>query len=199
MRIDRLDRFNPDEERNSKTNPKETDGEVLKTPESTEKKVSATEIAVFAGLLGLKAYMIFDNKRKEIQGAVSEAKQDFQTQPTAAKEIAGGLLMQLGSLALEYQREQQEEKLKIKQKFLSSLQKITTEANQLDLLKDYERLQNEVIQESLRKPTERMSLAEEEENEFKATIDPITKARQQAKSRVTSFIDNLTDLSRSKR
>lgn len=40
--------------------------------------------------------------------------------------------MQFGSLALEYQREQQEQKLRIKQKFLSSLQKITSERNQMD-------------------------------------------------------------------
>ena len=143
--------------------------------------------------------MIYDNKRKEVQEAVNEAKKDFQTQPASVKEIAGGLLMRFGSLALEYQRERQEEKLKIKQKVLSSLQKIATEEERIDLLRDYEKLQNETINESLRSPRERAEMTEEEKTEIKTSIDPLAQAKQQAKQEVADFVKGLLGISRSKK
>lgn len=198
MRISELGRFYPEGRKTpeQKESPEKEKEETAVTPEQAEKKITTAEAVIFAGLLGLKAYLIYDNKREKVKKAVDETKQDIQAQPVAAKEIVGGLLMQFGSLALEYQREQQEQKLRIKQKFLSSLQKITTEKNQLDLLRDYETLQNEAIQESLRKPLEKMGITEEEKIELKASMDPIAKAKQQAKSRSMSFINNLLDSSR---
>ncbi len=200
MRIDRLDRFHPKEEKDPETESKEKrEDEIQKSPEYPEKKeISTAEAVVFAGLLGLKAYVIYDNKREKVKKAIDEAKQDFQTQPVAIKEIAAGLVMQLGSLALEYQREQQEQKLRIKQKVLSSLQKLATEKNQLDFLGDYETLQSEAIQESLRKPFEGVGMTEEEKVKLKVSMDPIAKAKQQAKSKVADFISSLIDSSRHK-
>src|SRR3989344_9209612 len=109
MRISELGKFYPEKRKaeEQKENPETEKDEISSTPEQAERKISTTEAIVFAGLLGLKAYVIFDNKREKVKKAVDEAKQDFQTQPVAAKEIAGGLLMQLGSLALESQHEPQ--------------------------------------------------------------------------------------------
>ncbi|MEK7564870.1 MAG: hypothetical protein AAB394_02965 [Patescibacteria group bacterium] len=200
MRIDQLDRFRSSDSREESS--KEALGEKdekVKKPEANREKITTTEIALFAGLLGLKAYVIYDNKRKEVQEAVNEAKKDFQTQPASVKEIAGGLLMRFGSLALEYQRERQEEKLKIKQKVLSSLQKIATEEERIDLLRDYEKLQNETINESLRSPRERAEMTEEEKTEIKTSIDPLAQAKQQAKQEVADFVKGLLGISRSKK
>lgn len=175
---------------------RKTEVEPGESLEKVPEKISATEAVIFAGLLGLKAYVFYDSKREEIRRVVDETKQDLQAQPVAAKEIVGGLIAQLGSLVLEHQREQQEQKLRIRQKFLSSLQKIAIERNQLDLLKDYEALQGEAIQEYLRKPREKAKISGEEKAEFKALMDPVDSAKQQAKDKVMSFINGLLNSSR---
>lgn len=195
MRIDKLDRFHPEEENQKIENPEKIQTE---PPESTEtkpvpEKVGFVEAAMFVGLLGLKAYLVYDDKKEKLHKAVDAAKNDFQNQPGLTKEIAGGLVAEIGSLVLEYQREQREQKLIIKQKFLSSLQKLATERNQIDLLKDYETLQGEVIQESLTRPQKRTGLTEEEKNTHKLSADPIEKARQEARDKFKSFIKNLRD------
>ena len=85
------------------------------------------------------------------------------------------------------------------QKVLSSLQKIATEEERIDLLRDYEKLQNETINESLRSPRERAEMTEEEKTEIKTSIDPLAQAKQQAKQEVADFVKGLLGISRSKK
>lgn len=157
--------------------------------------MSFGDAVVFAGLIGLKAWLFYETNKPELQKITSEDKQDFLEQPAAVKEIAGSVAVQIGSLVLENQRKQLEQRLEIRQKFLNSIERITTAKHELELLVDYEMLQGETMREAFKKPQERMGLSKEGRAKFKSTMDPRERAKQRAKKKVGGFISNLIGLS----
>lgn len=172
----------------------ETEGKSKGSQEGKE-EISGAEILVGALLIGMKVKHFFDNKGSEIGKVFDEAKEDFKTQPTTYKEIIGRSILSFGSLVLEHEREQKEQRLEIKQKFLDSMHNIAAQQNQLEILDDYEKLQREAIVETAKSPRKRIGMSEEEKTKTRASIDMAGKTRnEEAKKQVEDFISGLLKL-----
>lgn len=136
-----------------------------------KEKLTGADAVVGTLMLGLKIKSFFDKKGAEMEKVFDEVKSDLKSQPSSLKDILSNSIASFSSLALEHEREQKEQKLKIKQKFLDSLQKIDAQLGQLDVLTDFEKIQNETIQDTKSTPHKKVDISEEEKRGFRSTMD----------------------------
>jgi hypothetical protein len=167
------------------------------SPEGKPEKVSGAEALLGTLILGMKVKRFFDSKGAEMGRVFDEAATDFKSQPTALREIIGNSVASFGSLVMEHQREQKEKKLQIKQKLLNSLQKMAAQRDQLDMLDDYERLQEEEIVSASQSGAERerAGIGEKERGDYKSSVDSAQKKKKDgARAQVGSFVSGLMSL-----
>ncbi|MCX6719437.1 MAG: hypothetical protein NTZ38_03635 [Candidatus Taylorbacteria bacterium] len=173
----------------------ESGSEAISSPEEShenQETMGGVEAIVGTLILGMKIKRFFDSKGSEMGKVFDEAKEDFKSQPTALKEIMSNSIASFGSLVLEHQREQKEQKLKIKQKFLDSLQRINAQRDQLDVLDNFEKLQEEAITETANMPHEKVNASSESKRNFKSSIENSAQAKKEkAKSEVEMFVNGL--------
>lgn len=168
------------------------ESETKKSVETSPEKISTAETVVGAVLFGMKVKHFLDNKGPEIKGVVEEAKKDIQIQPTEIKPIIGNSILRLGSLLLDHAREQKEQKLEIRQKFINLMREVVAKGNQLEMLNDYERLQQETAAETLKSPVKITGLSEEEKTRLREKARTADEIRnKEARKKFEEFINNL--------
>jgi len=163
--------------------------EQFKKPE-----ISSVEAAVDMAILGMRIKRFFGRKSPEMRKVFKEAVGDLKSQPAALMEIIASTVAEFSSLALSFLTEEKGQELKIKQKLSKSIDKIGSQLDQLELLEDYRKLQEEATMEKLSNLSrrERARLSEEEKASFKSSMGSAAEEkRKEARKRVKDFINEL--------